>query len=110
VIDRQLVEQDDLENGVYFMRRKDAERKGLFERETQFERHIYPVWKATGSESDDWWFQDYAQYHADRGGGDLQKVRERARNLQQQFVLPLKTYSFPVVELASDIPLASAVG
>lgn len=105
LMDLQMLEQDDLENGVYSLRRRDAERKGLFDREQQFERHTYPIWQAMGSASDDWWFQDYAQHHADRGRGDLQELRERARTLQQEFVKPLKDYRFPVVELPSDTSL-----
>ena len=71
-MDLQLLEEDDLESGIYFLRRRDAEKKKLFDRDTQFEKHTYPVWVAMGADADDWWFQDYAQYHADRGGGRLQ--------------------------------------
>src|SRR6188472_2095906 len=74
LMDLQLLEQDDLESGIYSLRRKDAEKKGLFDRDTQFATHTYPVWRATGPDADDWWFQDYAQYHADRGDGDLQEL------------------------------------
>ena len=105
LMDLQMLEQDDLESGIYPLRRKDAEKKGLFDRETQFEKHIYPVWVAMGADADDWWFQDYAQYHADRGGGDLQELRDRAKELQAKFVKPLKDYRFPVVELPSNTSL-----
>jgi hypothetical protein len=105
LMDLLLLEQDDLESGIYPMRRKDAQKKGFFDRETQFERHTYPIWVAMGAEADDWWFQDYAQYHADRGRGDLQELRDRAKELQSTFVTPLKDYRFPVVELPSDTSL-----
>lgn len=105
LMDLKLLEQDDLENGIYPLRRKDAEKKGLFDRETQFEKHTYPVWVAMGADADDWWFQDYAQYHAERGGGDLPELRDRAKELQAKFVRPLKDYRFPVVELPSDTSL-----
>jgi hypothetical protein len=105
VMDLQLLEQDDLENGIYPLRRRDAEKKGLFDRETQFATHTYPVWVAMGAEADDWWFQDYAQYHAENSGGDLHELRERAKELQAKFVKPLKDYRFPVVELPSTTSL-----
>jgi len=105
LMDLQLLEQDDLENGIYPLRRKDAEKKGLFDRETQFKTHTYPIWVAMGADADEWWFQDYAQFHADNGGGDLQELRERAKALQAQFVKPLKDYRFPVVELPSSTSL-----
>lgn len=104
-MDLQLLEQDDLEGGIYSLRRKDADKRGLFEREAQFERHTYPVWVAMGADADDWWFQDYAQYHADRDGGDLQELRDRAKELHAKFVKPLKDYRFPVVELPSNTSL-----
>lgn len=105
LMDLQLIDDDDLDNGIYFLRRKDAEKRGLFDRETQFARHTYPLWVAIGEHADDWWFQDYAQFHADNGGGDLNELRERAKRLQAEFVRPLKDYRFPVVELPSDTSL-----
>jgi hypothetical protein len=104
LMDLRMVEEDDFDNGVYPLRRREAEKKGLFDRDTQFERHSYPLWAAIGTKADDWWFQDYAQYHAERGG-DLDELRERAKVLQQRFVKPLKDYRFPVVELPSDTSL-----
>ena len=80
LMDIQLLEQDDLENGIYPLRRKDAEKKGLFERETQFETHTYPVWLATGTNADDWWFQDYAQHHAERARRSRGAARAREAN------------------------------
>lgn len=104
LMDLRMVEDDDFDNGVYPLRRRDAEKKGLFDRDTQFEHHTYPLWAAIGAKADDWWFQDYAQYHAARGG-DLDELREKAKALQQRFVKPLKDYRFPVVELPSDTSL-----
>jgi hypothetical protein len=104
LMDLRVVEEDDFDNGVYPLRRREAEKKGLFDRGTQFECHSYPLWAAIGTKADDWWFQDYAQYHAERGG-DLDELRERAKALQQRFVKPLKDYRFPVVELPSDTSL-----
>jgi hypothetical protein len=103
-VDLHLVEQDDLENGVYFLRRKDAQKRGLLDRESQFEHHTYPLWVAMGEQADEWWFQEYADYHAERGG-DRDELRDRAKALQQRFIKPLKNYNFPVVELPSDTSL-----
>jgi Protein of unknown function DUF262 len=56
LMDLHLLEQDDLEGGIYFLRRRDAKKRGLFERETQFEKHTFPVWVAMGADADDWWW------------------------------------------------------
>ncbi len=57
-----------------------------------------------GEHADEWWFQEYADYHTERGG-DREELRDRAKRLQQQFTKPLKNYNFPVVELPSDTSL-----
>ena len=31
-----------------FLRRKDAEKRGLLDRTVQFEKHTYPLWVAMG--------------------------------------------------------------
>lgn len=102
-MDLNLVEQDDLENGVYFLRRGEARRKGVLDRETQFARHTYPLWAVVGEHEDEWWFQEYADYHARDGNRD--ELRDRAKRLQHEFVKPLKNYSFPIVELPAETSL-----
>lgn len=103
-MDLEMLEADDVENGLYPLRRKVAERRGLLERETQFERHTYPVWAAVGEHADNWWFQDYVAFHSERGG-DRDALRDRAKGLEERYVRPLRDYSFPVVELPPETSL-----
>lgn len=103
-MDLERLEDDDVENGLYPLRRKVAERKHLLEREIQFERHTYPVWAAVGKHADNWWFQDYVTFHSDRGG-DRDALRARAHTLEERYVRPLRDYSFPVVELPAETSL-----
>lgn len=98
-------EQGDLESGIYPLRRSKAKQRGLFNRERQFETHTYPLWAVVGDGTDDYWFEDYAHFHADRGGGDLKELRARARALKEQLADPLKKYAFPVVVLPPDTSL-----
>jgi hypothetical protein len=103
-MDLPRLEQDDIEGGIYPLRRVEAERKGLLDRQRQWELHTYPVWAATGPSADDFWFEDYVEHHAEQGG-DREDMRNRARRLRQIYVEPLKNYSFPVVELPPDTSL-----
>jgi hypothetical protein len=105
LMDLALCSEDDLDNGIYAIRRTRAKQSGLFERERQFERHTYPLWAVVGEGTDDYWFEDYAQFHADRGSSDVKELRARARALKEQFVDPLKKYEFPVVVLPPDTSL-----
>jgi hypothetical protein len=105
MMDLSCCADEDLDNGIYAIRRTNAKSNGLFERERQFELHTYPLWAVVGEGTDDYWFEDYAQFHADRDGGDLKELRTRARGLKEQFVDPLKKYAFPVVVLPPDTGL-----
>jgi hypothetical protein len=105
LMDLALVEDGDLERGIYPLRRNTAEKLGLFERKTQFAKNVFPLWAAVGEKADDWWFIEYADYHAKNGGGDQDDLRERAKRLKAQFVDPLAKYRFPVVELPADTGL-----
>jgi hypothetical protein len=104
-MDLTLCSADDLDNGIYAIRRTRAKQRGLFERERQFELHTYPLWAVVGEGTDDYWFEDYAQFHADRGASDVKELRAKARDLKEQFVDPLKKYEFPVVVLPPDTSL-----
>lgn len=105
MMDLSCCADDDLDNGIYAIKRTKAASRGLFDRDRQFELHTYPLWAVVGEGVDDYWFEDYAQFHADRGGGDLIDLRPRARALKEQFVDPLKKYAFPVVVLPPDTGL-----
>src|SRR2546421_261604 len=61
MMDLGLCETGDLDNGIYAIRRTKAKQEGLFDRDTQFERHTYPLWAVVGEDEDDYWFEDYAQ-------------------------------------------------
>ena len=95
---------DDVENGIFPVRRPEAEKQGLTKREAQWERHWFPVWKLMGPEEDPFWLSDYVEFHVERGE-DRDDMRKRVRYLEDSFLGPLKGYSFPVVELPSDTDL-----
>jgi len=105
--DLKKLEEDDLDNGVYYLRRAQAKHKKLLDREVQFDRHVYPLQAVFGREAaDEWWFDDYILHHKDNNdpvGTD--ELRQRVRGLKERYVDPLKTYSFPVVELPADTSL-----
>jgi hypothetical protein len=103
-MDLKRLEDDDLDEGIYYLRRKDAEKKGLLAREVQFERHTYPLGSIFGTDADEYWFEDYAAHHASQGQ-ELADIRDRVRGLKESFVDPLKKYSFPVVELPAETSL-----
>ncbi len=104
-MDLKLLEEEDLDNGVYYLRRNDAKRKRLLDRETQFERHTYPLGAVFGhSPENEYWFEDYTEYHAEQGV-DRDELRTTVRELRKRYVEPLKRYSFPVVELPSETNL-----
>jgi hypothetical protein len=105
MMDLNCCAQGDLDNGIYAIRRSQAQAKGFFDREKQFELHTYPLWAVVGEGTDDYWFEDYAQFHADKNGEDLKELRANARALKEQFVDPLKKYAFPVVVLPPDTSL-----
>lgn len=98
------LEAEDFEGGIYPLRRPKAGQQGLLERETQFDRHIYPVAAAMGEHEDEDWFDDYIEHHVERGA-DRKEIRERTKRFRQEFVKPLKEYRFPVVELPADTSL-----
>jgi len=103
-MDLNLLESGDIENGVLPMRRSEAERKKLLERERQWELHLYPAFCAMGVGADKYWFEDYVEFHAGPGG-NREALRRRARELEETYVNPLKHYRFPVVELPADTSL-----
>jgi hypothetical protein len=105
MMDLARCDQDDLENGIYAIRRSRAEARGLLERQRQFEFHTFPLWAVVGELADEDWFDDYAYHHSDNGRGDLKSELARARSLRKRFVDPLKSYAFPVVELPPDTSL-----
>ncbi len=106
-MDLQKLEEEDLDNGVYYLRRSEAEKKKLLQRDIQFERRIYPVQAVVGGETaDEFWFEDYVLHHADRTDPTAtDQLRRSVRALKERFVDPLKKYSFPVVELPADTSL-----
>jgi hypothetical protein len=103
-LDLKLLEDADLENALYYLRRKDAQKKGLLERETQFKRQIFPLGSVFGPTADRYWFEDYATYH-EKKGDDQAQIRASVRELQERYVDPLRDYSFPVVELPAQTSL-----
>ena len=104
-MDLQLLEQDDLESGIYPLRRKDAEKKGLFDRETQFETHTYPVWVAMGAMPTTGGSRITRSTTPIAAEAICRSSATARRQLQAKFVKPLKDYRFPVVELPSDTSL-----
>jgi hypothetical protein len=105
MMDLSCCAEGDLDNGIYAIKRTKAKERGLFERDRQFELHTYPLSAVVGDGTDDYWFEDYAQFRADRGEGDLKELRVHARALKEKFVDPLKSYAFPVVVLPPDTSL-----
>lgn len=103
-MDLKDLEQDDLENAIYPLRRSKAEQKGLTTRAGQFENHTYPVTAAMGVGEHKYWFEDYVEFHVHRGT-DREELRGRTRRLEERFIDVLRDYRFPVVELPSDTSL-----
>jgi uncharacterized protein with ParB-like and HNH nuclease domain len=42
-MDLRLLDDGNIDDGIYYLRREQARRKKLLERELQFDRHIYPI-------------------------------------------------------------------
>lgn len=105
MMDLKCCDEGDLDNGIYAIRRTKAEARGLFDRQKQFEQHTYPLWAVVGEGTDDYWFEDYIEFHVERGGEDRDALRAKARALKEQFVDPLKKYAFPVVVLPPETSL-----
>jgi hypothetical protein len=103
-VDLRLLEDEDLENAIYPLRRSKAEQKGLTTRAGQFEAHTYPLTAAMGVGEHKYWFEDYVDFHVSRGA-DRDDFRQRTRQLQERFVDVLRDYRFPVVELPPDTSL-----
>lgn len=106
-MDLKRLEDGDLDEGVYYLRRKDAARKKLDQRDVQFDRHTYPLAAVFGGESaDDYWFDDYVLHHSDPEDQEATAaLRQRVRGIKERYVDPFKRYSFPVVELPADTSL-----
>jgi hypothetical protein len=105
-LDLEKLEAGDLDNGLHYMRREQAEKRSLLDRQKQFDRHQYPlgaVFGRGGGFED--WFEDYVFDLHSKRGMELQEARERVRRLRKTYVDPLRQYRFPVVELPAETSL-----
>jgi hypothetical protein len=94
----------DVEGGIFPLRRSDAQRYGFDRRETQWERSVFPLSAVMGVQQDSFWFEDYVEFHVQRGE-DREAMRRRRRFLEETYVDGLKNYRFPVVELPAHTEL-----
>lgn len=104
-MDLRQLDEGNIDDGIYYLRRDQAARKGLLEREVQFEKHVYPVGAVFSDDpASENWFEDYGLFHHQRGE-DLAERLAWARALRRQYIEPLKQYAFPVVELPAETSL-----
>jgi hypothetical protein len=102
--DVRRLHEGDTDGGIFWMWRREVERRHADEREVQFANDWLPLTKLIGPDADTFWLMDYLRYHADEGV-DEALLRTRVQEVDAQYLRTLRNYQFPVIELPADTDL-----
>lgn len=87
----------DFDEAVFWHPAASKEARELVERGVQIERHILPVHEHRRFDE---WLDDYAAAHA--ASVDEKSTKALLRELRDAYLVPLRSYGFPVVTLPSE--------